>query len=89
MPDPYGPTEFGGKTGSTGIQIPPHPPNAHEKLMLIYRTGDESGAFADDSGENWDGLIDYDQKLEEMETAGLMDKGQVWEEMKDQNQPDA
>jgi len=88
MPDPYGPTEFGGKTGTTGIQPPPHLPTPAEQLMLIYRTGDPTGAMADDSGENWEGLLDYDQQLEIRETEGVMDKGQVWEEMKDQNQPE-
>jgi hypothetical protein len=56
--------------------------------MLIYRTGDPTGALADDSGENFDGLIDYDQQLEIRAAEGVMDKGQVWEGMKDANQPD-
>lgn len=86
MPDQYPPSEFGGKTGSTGIQPPPHAPTAAEQLMLIYRTGDPTGAMADDSGENFEGLNDYDQQLEIRESEGVMDKGQVWEELSQQNQ---
>lgn len=54
---------------------------------MIYRTGDPTGLLADDSGENFEGLLDYDQQLEIRANEGVMDKGQVWEDMKDQNQP--
>jgi hypothetical protein len=50
-------SEFGG-TGvqRSGVFPPPHIPNAHEKLMLIYRTGDPSGQTPPDNGEIFAGL---------------------------------
>lgn len=81
------PSEFGGKTQKNRVQPPPHKPTPAEELMLLYTTGDSTGAMQPDEGETFAGLIDYDQQLEIREAEGVMDKGQVWEEMQGQNQP--
>lgn len=83
MPDPYPPSEFGGKTNDLGIQPSPHVPTSAEKLSLIYRTGDPegSGLIPADDGEAFSGLLPADVQRAIREQAGHLDKGQVWEQM--------
>lgn len=83
MPDQAGPpSEFGGKVQKNRVQPPPHEPTPSERMMLLYTTGDESGNLDPESnGESFDGLLPYDEQLALRRAEGVMDKGQVWEEM--------
>lgn len=83
MPDPYPPSEFGGKTTDLGIQPPPHSPTSAEKLSLIYRTGDPDGTgLVDaDEGEAFSGLLPAAIQRQLREQAGHLDKGQVWDQI--------
>jgi hypothetical protein len=83
MPDSVGPaSEFGGKVQRNGVQPPPHIPTAKERLSLIYRTGSESGtADPDPNGDIWAGLRDEATQRAVREAEGVLNKGEVWEEM--------
>lgn len=84
MSDPYPPSEFGGKTNALGIQPFPHPPDVNEKLRAIYVTGDadETGTLAPQPGrEAFQGLLTEAEQTDIAESQGLLDKGQIWEEM--------
>lgn len=89
MPDSLGPpSEFGGKVGRNRVQPPPHEPTASEQLMLTYTTGDPSGINpftkkrAPDNGESWEGLLPLKEQIALRKAAGDLEKGQVWEELK-------
>ena len=75
-------SEFGG-TGvmRSGVFPPPHIPNAHEKLSLIYRTGDPSGQTVPDNGEIFAGLRGEEAQRKDMEAAGAFVKGTVADEL--------
>ena len=62
MPGAGPPSEFGGRQQVNRVQPPPHEPTASERLMLVYTTGDESGALAPDKGEAFNGLIANEQR---------------------------
>jgi hypothetical protein len=81
MPDAFGPSEFGGKAGVNRIQPPPHEPTASEQLMLLYTTGDPTGAAVPDDGEAMQGLLPLAEQRAIREAEGALDKGQVWEGM--------
>ena len=82
MPDALGgPSEFGGKVQKNRVQPSPHVPTASEKLMLLYTTGDVDGSKNPDAGEAFSGLIPADQLLAIRTAEGVMDKGQIWEQM--------
>lgn len=81
MPNLGAPSEFGGKPQRNGVQPPPHRPTPSERLSLMYRTGREDGTAAPDNGEAWLGLLPLDDQRALRETAGDLDKGQVWAEM--------
>lgn len=87
MPDPYPPSEFGGKTNHLGIQPFPHRPTAAEKLSVVYRTGDESegetGVYLPLDTENaaFEGLLPEEEQIAILEAEGKFEKGQVWEEI--------
>jgi hypothetical protein len=80
MPDPGPPSEFGGKIQRNGVQPPPHEPTASEQLSLMYRTGDLTGA-TDDVPTVFEGLLPEEEQVRLMREAGLLDKGQIWEEL--------
>lgn len=81
MPDQLPASEFGGKVQRNRVQPPPHVPTASERLMLTYTTGDESGVLDQDAGEVFSGVLPKEAQEAIMRDAGLLDKGQVWEEM--------
>ena len=83
MPDALGkPSEFGGKIQKNGVQPPPHVPTASERLSLLYRTGSESGTVdPDPNGDIWAGLREESVQRAVREAEGVMEKGQVWEEL--------
>lgn len=83
MADTAGPpSEFGGKAQKNRVQPPPHEPTASEKMMLLYTTGDDTGTKdPDKNGESFDGLLPYDEQLQLRIAEGVMEKGQIWEEM--------
>lgn len=81
MPDPYAPSEFGGKILRNNIQpaISPagkqgHTPDPGEELTLFYRT-----MKTDDSGvqdvDYFHGLLSRIEQTKVMKNAGLLDKG--------------
>lgn len=80
MPDPGPPSEFGGKVRPNRVQPPPHEPTASEKLMLLYTTGDETGA-TDPVPTVFEGLLPEDEQTRLRREAGDLDRGQVWDEM--------
>lgn len=83
MPDKLGPpSEFGGKVKRNRIQPSPHVPTVSEKLMLEYTTGDQSGLTDPDGGEVFAGLLPLDVQTELRRAEGVLEKGQVWEAMK-------
>lgn len=81
MPDPYKPSEFGGKVRKNRVQPLPHIPTASEAVMLGYTTGDASGVSDPDGGEAFNGLLPEHIQRELRQQAGDLDKGQVWDEM--------
>lgn len=82
MPDALGPSsEFGGKIQKNRVQPSPHVPTASEKLMLLYTTGDVDGTKNPDSGEAFAGLIPAADLLRIRTEEGVMEKGQIWEQM--------
>lgn len=79
-----GPSEFGGHTNRLGIHPSPHPPEAYEKLRAVYLSGDdlEKGDLAPQpEREAFHGLLPEDEQRELRESEGVLDKGQVWQEM--------
>jgi hypothetical protein len=76
-------SEFGG-TGvqRSGVMPPPHIPNAHEQLMLLYRTGDPSGQTPPDNGEIFAGLREEKVMRQVREAEGVYaTKGAYAEEL--------
>lgn len=83
MPEQMPPSEFGGRPMRNGVQPPPHIPTASERLSLTYRTGDESGQVKEDSeGVIMSGLLPKRVQEEIRKSAGDLDKGEVWDELK-------
>lgn len=78
MPDPYPPSEFGGKTGANGFQpTPPHVPEAFEKLRSIYTTGDDSLTKPLDTEHAvMQGLLPEKEQRRIREEQGLFEVGQ-------------
>lgn len=81
MPDPYAPSEFGGKVGKNLVQpdITPtgaqgHSPSEGERLGLYYRTLDETGHSTQDV-DLWHGLLRKIDQTKLRENAGDFDKG--------------
>jgi hypothetical protein len=77
-------SEFGGKTNRLGIQPPPHPLSAYEKLRAIYLSGDElerGDLPPQRNREAMQGLLPEAEQIALREEEGVLDKGQVWEEM--------
>jgi hypothetical protein len=85
MPDNLPASEFGGKPLKTGVQPSPHQPTSSERLMNLYRTGEEAGPVSQvpDSGEVFAGLLPGDVQTETRKNEGALDKGQVWKEIVD------
>lgn len=84
MPDTLGPaSEFGGKVQKNGVQPPPHVPTPSERLMLLYRTGDESGMTNQDAGEAMEGLLPVAEQTAIRKAEGVLEKGQVWDEIQE------
>jgi len=88
MPDSIGPpSEFGGKVDDTGVQPLPHMPTPSERMMLLYTTGSEVGINPftrereRDSGETMAGLLPLEVQTEIRRAEGVLEKGQVWEEL--------
>lgn len=81
MPDPYPPSEFGGKGRRNRTQPAPHEPTASEKLMLTYTTGDDTGESNPDGGEVFAGLLPEAEQRALRQQAGDLKKGEIWEEM--------
>jgi len=83
MPDKFKPSEFGGKVRKNRVQPPPHVATSSEKLMLGYTTGDPEPTVDSmpDDGSAFAGLLPADQQRAAREAEGVMEKGQVWEEM--------
>lgn len=76
MPDPYPPSEFGGKTGANGFQpTPPHVPTADEKLRSVYTTGDDS-LTRELEPEAFEGLLPLDEQIKKRKDQGLFVKGE-------------
>jgi hypothetical protein len=76
VPDPYPPSEFGGKTQPNGVQPPPHSPEWYERVRLGHQTGDETGKTALDDGSAWQGLLPLDEQTELRRRAGDLEKGE-------------
>lgn len=77
MPDPYPPSEFGGKTGPNGFQpVPPHVMTASEKLRALYTTGDESGQSSLDDGDAFTGMLPEDEQRAIRAAQGAFEKGE-------------
>lgn len=77
-----GPSEFGGNgVKKNGVFPSPHVPTVNERVMLLYRTGDDSGLTMPDDGENFAGLLPAEIQLALRTAEGVMAKGEVWEEM--------
>lgn len=76
IPDPYPPSEFGGKTMPNGVQPPPHKPTAAEQWRLGHQTGDTTGNSPIDDGAAWEGLLPEDEQEKLRRQAGAFDKGQ-------------
>lgn len=77
-----GPSEFGGRIQANGVQPPPHEPTASEKLMLVYRTGDDTGLLpVDREGAPFEGLLPKKEQEELRKQAGDLNKGEIWQEM--------
>jgi len=80
-------SEFGGTTNDLGIHPFPHRPTAAERLRVIYRTGDETGGESgvyrapDQNNEAFMGLLPELEQKALRTSEGVLDKGQVWEEM--------
>lgn len=85
MSDNLQASEFGGKPLETGVQPSPHQPTSSERLMNLYRTGEEIGPVSEvpDSGEVFAGLLPEDSQEEIRIAEGALDKGQVWKELVD------
>jgi hypothetical protein len=76
IPDPYPPSEFGGKTQPNRVQPPPHEPLWYERVMLGHTTGDETGNTPVDDGAAWQGLLPPDEQRALREASGALDKGE-------------
>lgn len=77
MPDQGAASEFGGAIRDRRRIYPlPHQPTAAEKLMLVYTTGDETGALQPDNGEAFNGLNPEEVQRALRESEGVMEKGQ-------------
>lgn len=76
-----GPSEFGGRVKRNGVQPAPHVPDASEKLMLLYTTGDPSGETLDRDALVMQGLLPLEEQRALREAEGALEKGQVWKEM--------
>jgi hypothetical protein len=75
-------SEFGGDPNPrTGVQPSPHVPTPSERLMLLYRTGDESGLTDPDDGEVWMGLLSEATQTAKRQAEGVLEKGQEWERL--------
>lgn len=81
MPDPYAPSEFGGKMLKNNVQPPltptgaqGHTPDESERLGLYYRTLDETGASSEDV-DLFHGLLRRIDQTKLRENAGDFDKG--------------
>lgn len=85
MPDNLRASEFGGKPLKTGVQPSPNQPTPSERLMNLYRTGEETGPVSQvpDGGEVFAGLLPEDVQTEIRRNEGALDKGQVWKELLD------
>lgn len=80
-----GPSEFGGRgVQKNGVFAAPHVPTVNERVMLLYRTGDDSGLTMPDNGENFAGLLPVEVQTALREAEGVLVKGEVWEEMETQ-----
>lgn len=80
------PSEFGGRAQRNRVQPRPHVPTRSEALMLGYTTGDENGLTAPDGGEVFQGLLPKTEQEKLRKETGDLDKGQVWEELKQKAQ---
>lgn len=81
MPDPYAPSEFGGKITKNLIQPPispagktGHTPDPGEALGLFYRTMTEDDSGVQDA-DYFHGLLSRIEQTKVMKNAGLLDKG--------------
>jgi hypothetical protein len=85
MSDNLQASEFGGKPLKIGVQPSPHQPTSSERLMNLYRTGEEIGPVSEvpDSGGVFAGLLPEDTQEETRIAEGALDKGQVWKELAD------
>jgi hypothetical protein len=82
MPDPYKPSEFGGKIQENRVQPPPHIPNQAERLMLLYTTGDESGQSSPDNGETFEGMLPIELARDAALARGVsFAKGEAFEQL--------
>lgn len=74
MPDPYPPSELGGKTQRNGIQPPitptghkGHSPTPAERLRLLSLTGQDEDSTKDpDTGEAFTGMAPLDEVLADL-----------------------
>lgn len=77
-------SEFGGKTNAMGIQPFPHVPTVNERLRAVYLTGDEleTGTLpVQPEREAFNGLLPEAEQRAIAEEAGLLEHGQIWEEL--------
>lgn len=81
MPTRDTPSEFGGRVNALGIQPAPHVPTVNERLMLLYRTGDDSGLTKADDGEVFSGLLPLEKQIALRSAAGDLVKGELWEQI--------
>lgn len=79
-----GASEFGGNgVQANGVFPSPHVPTASERLMLLYRTGDESGLMpVDTEGVVWTGMLPAKEQRDIRQAAGDLDVGQEWDALK-------
>jgi len=77
VPDPYPPSEFGGKSGPNGFQpVPPAVMSANDKLRALYTTGSETGTEPLDGGVAFTGLLPEAEQRAIREAEGVFEKGQ-------------
>jgi hypothetical protein len=81
MPDPFAPSEFGGKNTKNLVQpaVSPagktgHTPTPGERLGLYYRTLREDAEGVQDP-VHFNGLLTLIEQTKTMKNAGLLDKG--------------
>jgi hypothetical protein len=74
-------SEFGFEPMRNGVAPSPHIPDINERLMLLYRTGDDSGRSMPDNGEFFSGLLPIAEQTALREAEGVMVKGEAWVEI--------